>query len=77
MEGYSIYGFIRECKNDKLLVLINFTDLEYKIKSPYNLEELINTEDLIYDGNGNINGKVNKNDFIKIMPFGSAIFRIK
>lgn len=77
LEGYSIYGFIRECKNDKLLVLINFTDLEYKIKSPYNLEELINTEDLIYDGNGNINGKVNKNDFIKIMPFGSAIFRIK
>jgi 1,4-alpha-glucan branching enzyme len=77
LEGYSIYGFIRECKNDKLLVLINFTDLEYKIKSPYNLEELINTEDLIYDGNGNINGKVNKSDFIKIMPFGSAIFRIK
>lgn len=75
--GYSIYAFIKALDDNKLLVIINLTDLEYKIPSPYKLEELINTEALTYKGSGNVNGILNKNDFIKIRPFGSAIFKIK
>ena len=75
--GYSIYAFTREYKDKKLLILINITDLEYKIKSPYKLEEIINTDDLDYGGSGNINGILDKKEYIKIMPFGSAIFKIK
>ncbi|WP_394011455.1 GlgB N-terminal domain-containing protein [Anaerococcus cruorum] len=75
--GYSIYAFIKSYEKNKLLVIINLTDVEYKIPSPYKLEELINTESLAYQGSSNINGSINKNDFIKIRPFGSAIFKIK
>lgn len=75
--GYSIFSFIREFENKKYLVIINLTDIEYKIKSPFDLEETINSENLDYGGNGNINGTTNKGDFINIMPFASAIFKIK
>lgn len=75
--GYSIYAFTREYKDKKLLILINITDLEYKIKSPYKLEEIINTDNLDYGGSGNINGILDKKEYIQIMPFGSAIFKIK
>lgn len=75
--GYSIYAYIRAYEENKLLVIINLTDVEYKIPSPYKLEELINTEALAYKGSGNVNGILNKNDFIKLRPFGSAIFKIK
>lgn len=75
--GYSIFSFIREFENKKYLVIINITDIEYKIKSPFDLEETINSENLDYGGNGNINGTTNKGDFINIMPFASAIFKIK
>ena len=71
------YKFIKYYEENKLLVIINLTDVEYKIPSPYELKELINTEALAYQGSGNINGSINKNDFIKIRPFGSAIFKIK
>lgn len=77
VEGYSLYAYKRTYKKDSFLVIINFTDIDYKIESPYDLEEIINTEDLKYKGSGNINGSLNKGDSINIMPFGSAIFRIK
>lgn len=77
VEGYSLYAYKRTYKKDSFLVVINFTDIDYKIESPYDLEEIINTEDLKYKGSGNINGSLNKGDSINIMPFGSAIFRIK
>ena len=75
--GYSLYAFIREYKGSKLLVLGNLTDIDYRINSPYDLEELINSSDLKYGGSGNINGKINKNEKILIEPFGSAVFKIK
>lgn len=77
IEGYSLYAYKRSSRNQYLLVIINFTDIDYQIKSPYDLEELINTEELKYKGSGNINGSLKKGDNIYIMPFGSAIFRIK
>lgn len=77
VEGYSLYAYKRTYKKDSFLVVINFTDIDYKIESPYDLEEIINTEDLKYKGSGNINGTLNNGDSINIMPFGSAIFRIK
>lgn len=77
IEGYSLYAYKRSFRNQNLLVIVNFTDIDYEIKSPYDLEELINTEDLKYKGSGNINGSLKKGDNIYIMPFGSAIFRIK
>lgn len=75
--GYSIYAFIKEFDTKKYLVIINFTDIEYKIKSPFVIKEILNSENLDYGGNGNINGTTNKGDFINIMPFASAIFKIK
>lgn len=77
IEGFSLYAYKRSFKNENLLVVINFTDIDYKIESPYDLEEIINTEDLKYKGSGNINGSLSKGESINIMPFGSAIFRIK
>ena len=75
--GYSIYAFIKEFDTKKYLVIINFTDIEYKIKSPFVIKEILNSENLDYGGNGNINGTTNKGYFINIMPFASAIFKIK
>lgn len=77
IEGFSLYAYKRSFKNENLLVVINFTDIDYKIESPYDLEEIINTEDLKYKGIGNINRSLSKGESINIMPFGSAIFRIK
>lgn len=77
IEGFSLYAYKRSFKNENLLVVINFTDIDYKIESPYDLEEIINTEDLKYKGSGNINGSLSKGESVNIMPFGSAIFRIK
>ncbi|WP_297280616.1 GlgB N-terminal domain-containing protein [uncultured Anaerococcus sp.] len=75
--GYSIYAYIREYKNEKLLVIINLTDIEYSVISPYRLEELLNTNDLSYGASGNINGNIMKNEKIRIAAYGSAIFKIK
>ena len=77
VEGYSLYAFIREYKEKKLLVIINFTDIDYEIKSPYDLVELINFSDLKYGGKGNINGKINQNETIFIEDFGACVFEIK
>lgn len=77
IEGYSLYAYKRSYKKENLLVMINFTDIDYKIESPYDLVEIINTEDLKYKGSGNINGSIKMGESINIMPFGSAIFRIK
>ncbi len=75
--GYSIYAYIREYKDEKLLVIVNLTDIEYSIMSPYNLEELLNTHNLDYGSSGNINGLIMKNEKILIEPYGSTIFKIK
>lgn len=77
IEGYSLYAYIRAYKEKKLLVIINFTDIDYEIKSPYDLVELINSSDLKYGGKGNINGKINQNETIFIEDFGACVFEIK
>lgn len=77
VDGYSIYAYERTYNNEKLLVIVNFTDIEYKIRSPHDLEEVLNSNDLKYQGTGNINGKVKKDEEIYIETFGSAVFKIK
>lgn len=77
VDGYSIYAYERTYKNEKYLVVVNFTDIGYEINSPYNLEEIINTNNLKYEGTGNVNGKIIIGEEIRIEPFGSAIFKIK
>lgn len=77
VDGFSIYAYERTYKNERILVLVNFTDIEYKIRSPYNLEEILNTNDLKYNGNGNINGKVKRNEEIHLEAFASSIFKIR
>lgn len=77
IEGYSLYAYERSYKNEKLLVVTNFTDIDYKINAPYDLEELINTDDLKYMGDGNTNGLVKKGEDIRLAPYNSAIFKIK
>lgn len=76
VDGYSIYAYERSYKNERYLVVVNFTDIGYEIPSPYNLEEIINTNDLKYEGTGNINGKIKKGEEISIDAFGSTIFKI-
>lgn len=76
LDGYSIYAYERSYKNERYLVVVNFTDIGYEIPSPYNLEEIINTNDLKYEGTGNINGKIKKGEEISIDAFGSTIFKI-
>lgn len=76
VDGYSIYAYERTFKNEKYLIIVNFTDIGYEITSPYNLNEIINTNDLKYEGSGNINGKISKGEEIGIEAFGSAVFKI-
>ena len=76
VDGYSIYAYERSYKNERYIVVVNFTDIGYEIPSPYNLEEIINTNDLKYEGTGNINGKIKKGEEISIDAFGSTIFKI-
>lgn len=76
VDGYSIYAYERSYKNERYLVVVNFTDIGYEIPSPYNLEEIINTNDLKYEGTGNVNGKIKKGEEISIEAFGSTIFKI-
>lgn len=77
VEGYSIYAYKRTYKNKAYLVVVNFTDIDYQIESSFNLDELINTQDLSYSGSGNINGNISKGDTINIEAYSSAIFTIK
>lgn len=77
VDGYSIYAYERSFKNERYLVIVNFTDIGYEIISPYNLKEIINTNDLKYEGSGNINGKIQKGEEVGIEAFGSAIFKIE
>ena len=77
IEGYSIFAYKRVFDDKELLVINNLTDLDYLIKSAYNLNEILNTEDLAYGGSGNVNGTIKVNEKIKIMAYGSAIFEIK
>lgn len=77
VEGYSLYAYKRVYKNNAFLVVVNFTDIDYQIESPFDLVELINTEDLSYKGSGNINGNISKGDILNIEAYSSAIFKIK
>lgn len=77
VEGYSLYAYKRTYKNKAYLVVVNFTDIDYQIESSFNLDELINTQDLSYSGSGNINGNISKGDTINIEAYSSAIFKIK
>ena len=77
VDGYSIYAYERSFRNERYLIIVNFTDIGYEITSPYMLNEIINTNDLKYEGTGNINGKINKDEEIGIEAFGSAIFKIE
>lgn len=77
VEGYSLYAYKRTYKNKVYLVVVNFTDIDYQIESSFNLDELINTQDLSYSGSGNINGNISKGDTINIEAYSSAIFKIK
>lgn len=77
IEGYSLYAFERIYENEKILVVTNFTDIDYKINAPYDIEELINTDDLKYMGDGNTNGLIKRGEDIRLAPYNSAIFKIK
>ena len=77
VDGYSIYAYERSFKNERYLIIVNFTDIGYEITSPYKLNEIINSNDLKFGGSGNINGKLNKGEEIRIEAFGSAIFKIE
>ena len=77
VEGYSLDAYKRTYKNKAYLVVVNFTDIDYQIESSFNLDELINTQDLSYRGSGNINGNISKGDTINIEAYSSAIFKIK
>lgn len=75
--GYSIYAYIREFNDKRMLIIVNLTDVEYFIVSPYNLVELINSHNLNYGESGNINGSIEKNEKIRIEAYGAVIFQIK
>ena len=77
IDGYSIYAYEKSFKNERYLIIVNFTDIGYEVTSPYKLNEIINTNELKFGGSGNINGKINKGEEIGIEAFGSAIFKIE
>ncbi|MDO4661757.1 MAG: alpha-amylase family glycosyl hydrolase [Tissierellia bacterium] len=74
-EGYSVYIFKKIIKDKTYLIVLNLTDINYNIDIDMNLEEIINSDSIEYGGFGNINGKINKGEKIKISQFSSAIFK--
>lgn len=66
-EGYSLYAFKRIYKNEEYLVIINLTDLEYKIDLPEKIEKVLTS----YNENYHSKNK------LYIPAFGSGIFKIK
>ncbi|WP_049690890.1 GlgB N-terminal domain-containing protein [Anaerococcus jeddahensis] len=65
IEGYSLFAFKRKSKNFEYLIIINLTDLEYKIKY------LDKTKTVLTSFDENLKNK-------NIIPaFGSGIYRIK
>lgn len=69
IEGYSLYAIKRLYKKKVYLLLFNFTDLSYNIKSPYNLKLLLSTKE---------NKKnIGREDDLKIDSFESLIFKIQ
>lgn len=75
-EGYSLYAYKRIYKKASYLIIVNFTDIDYQIPSPYKLEEIFNTESLSYGGSGNINGRVLRKEIINIEAYSAAVFKI-
>lgn len=67
IEGYSLYAFKRIYKNEEYLVIINLTDLEYKIDFPEKIEKVLTS----YNENYHSKNK------LYIPAFGSGIFKIK
>lgn len=67
IEGYSLYAFKRICKNEEYLIIINLTDLEYKIDLPEKIEKILTS----YNENYHSKNK------LYIPAFGSGIFKIK
>lgn len=67
IEGYSLYAFKRIYKNEEYLVIINLTDLEYKIDFPEKIENVLTS----YNENYHSKNK------LYIPAFGSGIFKIK
>lgn len=67
IEGYSLYAFKRIYKNEEYLVIINLTDLEYKIDLPKKIEKVLTS----YNENYHSKNK------LYIPAFGSGIFKIK
>ncbi|MSS77043.1 1,4-alpha-glucan branching protein [Anaerococcus sp. WCA-380-WT-2B] len=68
IEGYSLYAIKRLYKKKNYLLLFNFTDLSYNLKSPYFLDTLISTK--------NNKKSIEKDEIINIKPFESFIFQI-
>lgn len=67
IEGYSLYAFKRIYKNEEYLVIVNLTDLEYKIDLPEKIEKVLTS----YNENYHSKNK------LYIPAFGSGIFKIK
>lgn len=67
IEGYSLYAFKRIYKNEEYLIIINLTDLEYKIDLPEKIEKILTS----YNENYHSKNK------LCIPAFGSGIFKIK
>lgn len=67
IEGYSLYAFKRIYKNEEYLIIINLTDLEYKIDLPEKIEKILTS----YNENYHSKNK------LYIPAFGSGIFKIK
>ena len=67
IEGYSLYAFKRIYKNEEYLIIINLTDLEYKIDLPEKIEKILTSYNENY---------YSKNK-LYIPAFGSGIFKIK
>jgi len=62
-----LYAFKRIYKNKEYLVIINLTDLEYKIDLPEKIEKVLTS----YNENYHSKNK------LYIPAFGSGIFKIK
>lgn len=76
VDGYSLYILkLIDYKEKEHICFFNLTDISYEISSEQNYVELLNTQDLKYDGSGNVNGKISKGELIIVEAYSTVILK--
>lgn len=70
IEGFSTFSYLRSYKGEKYLVILNLTDIDYEVISPYKMTEVLNSTDI------NLKRDLQKEEKIKLDNLSASIFKV-